>query len=86
VLDWAKFDIRLGWTIPLKCLCLLCKFEVLNLDGPMSLFVFVSPLQSGINATPSSHAVVGLGYAKHCMDPCNAWMAFPTRVYHHHSK
>jgi len=29
------------------------------------------------NATPSSQAVVGLGYAKHCRDAMHGWFFLP---------
>jgi len=42
-LHLIKFDFKLGFNSPLKCLCLVYNFEVLNLDVSMSFFVFLSP-------------------------------------------
>jgi hypothetical protein len=41
-LHLIKFDIKLGFNSPSKCLCLVYSFEVLNLDVSMSFFVFLS--------------------------------------------
>jgi hypothetical protein len=42
-LHWAKYNIKLSFNSLPKCLCLICKFEILNLDALMLLFVFISP-------------------------------------------
>ncbi len=40
-LHWTKSDIRVGFN-SFEIFMLVCKFEILNLDASMSLFVFVS--------------------------------------------
>ncbi len=36
-LHWAKSNIKLSFNSLSKCLCLVCKFEILNLDALMLL-------------------------------------------------
>jgi hypothetical protein len=51
-LHWTKSDIELSFNSLSKCLCLVCKFEILNLDALMLLFVFVSPSFSKMEPLP----------------------------------
>ncbi len=39
-LHWAKFNMRIGFNSPSKYLCLVLKFDVVNLYASMLLYVF----------------------------------------------